>query len=84
MVLKKKVLTCEHCDLKKKKKKKDFPNFLDIEVIGPDLWRQFRKIKIFFFMILKAQVRKCEHRSHEKKKKRFTQPPRHRSHKSGT
>ena len=31
------------------KKKKNFPNPLDIEVTGPDLWRQFRKNKNFYF-----------------------------------
>ena len=41
MVLKAKVHTCElrgH-----EKMKEDFPNPLNIEVTGPDLWRQFLK-----------------------------------------
>ena len=50
MVLKAKVWTREvRGHKKKKKKKKDFPNPLIIEVTGPDLWRQFRKITIVVF-----------------------------------
>ena len=54
MVLKAEVWTCKlrgH-----EKKKKDFPNTLDIKVTRPDLWRQFRKY-LNFFMVLEAQVR---------------------------
>ena len=50
------------------KKKKKFCNHLNIEVTGPDLWRQFWKNQNFCFMVLKAQVRTFELRSHEKKK----------------
>ena len=71
-----------------KKKKKDFPNPLDIEVTGPDLWPQLWENlnfenKNFVFMVLMAQFRACELRS-DKKKKRFSQPHRHRSHRSAT
>ena len=65
MILKAQVRTCELCGHKKKKK---FPNPLDIEVTGPDMWLEFRKIRIFVFRVLKAQVRTCELRDHEKKK----------------
>ena len=47
MVIKAQVRTCElrgH-----EKKKKDFPNLLDIEVTDPDLWHQFRKKCFSFF-----------------------------------
>ena len=40
MVLKAQVRTCE---FRGHKKKKDFPNPLDIEVPGLNLWRQFQK-----------------------------------------
>ena len=33
----------------KKENKKDFPNALNIEVTGQDLWRQFRENKNFWF-----------------------------------
>ena len=46
MVLKTKVHTC---DLRGHEKMKDFPNPLDIEVAGSDLWRQFRKNLNFCF-----------------------------------
>ena len=46
MVLKAQVRNSELCS---HEKKKEFPNPLDIEVTGPDLWRQFRKNKIFFY-----------------------------------
>ena len=38
----------------KKKKKKDFPNPFDIEITGPDLWRQFQKNLNFSFYDLKG------------------------------
>ena len=38
------------CDLRgHEKKQKDFPNPLDIEATGPDLWRQFLKNLNFWF-----------------------------------
>ena len=45
MVLKARIQTCElRCH-----DKKHFLNPLDIEVTGPNLWRQFRKNKSFYF-----------------------------------
>ena len=38
----------------KKKKKKGFPNPLNFEVTGPDLWRQFWKNQNFCFYGLKG------------------------------
>ena len=37
-------------DLRSHEKKKDFPNPLNIEVTGLDLWRQFRKNQNFLFL----------------------------------
>ena len=52
MVLKIQVRTCElHGH---EKKKKDFHNPLDIEVTGPDLWRQFCKNQNFLFYVPKG------------------------------
>ena len=78
MVLKAQVRTCELRGHKKKKKKKDFPNPINIEVTGPDLWHQFRKYQNFCFYGPKGTVRTCElcgHEKEEEKKNRFTQPP---------
>ena len=45
MVLKAHVGTCDlRCH-----EKKDFPNPFDMEVTGPDLWRQFKKNESFCF-----------------------------------
>ena len=58
MVRKAQIRTSE---LRGDKKKKKFPNPLDIEVTDSDLWRQFRKNRNFFvFMVLKAQVWTCK------------------------
>ena len=35
------------CELRGHEKEKKIPNPLDIEVTGPDLWRQFRKNQNF-------------------------------------
>ena len=48
MVLNSQVRTCE-LHGHKKKKKKDFPHSLDIEVTGPNLWHKFWKYQIFFY-----------------------------------
>ena len=50
------------------KKEKDFAGPLDIEVKGPNLWRQVRKNLNFCFMVLNAQFRTYELRGHEKKR----------------
>ena len=57
------------------KKKKDLPNPLDIEVAGPDLWRQFWKNQNFCFYGPNAQVRTCELCGHDKKKKKISTIP---------
>ena len=53
MFLKAQVRTCELSGHKKKKKKKKkkriYRILLDIEVRGPDLWRQFQKNQNFRF-----------------------------------
>ena len=85
MVVKAQVRNCELSG--HDKRKKDFPNSLDIEVTGPDLWRQFLKNQNFenqnFFMVLMAQVRTCELHG-DKKNKKVSPTPRLRSHRSGS
>ena len=67
----------------KKEKEIDFPNLLDIEVTGPDLWRHFLKNGNFCFYGPKGTGPDLwASRSWKKKKKRFPQSPRHQNHRS--
>ena len=52
-------------------KKKDFPNPLDIEVTGLELWGQFWKKQNFCFYDPKGTGPPCELRSDKKKKKKY-------------
>ena len=75
MVTKAQIRTCEIRGHKKKKNISPTPStsMSHVRTCGG----QFRKIKIFVFMVLKAKFRTCELRGHEKKN---FHPPQHRSH----
>ena len=71
MVLKVQVRTCElHCHEKKK-----LPNPFDIEVTGPDMWRQFQENSNFcFYGPIGTRSRPVSFAVMKKKKKDFPNP----------